>query len=68
MANTDFSLNIGETLDKWPGRNPFKIHLSKVLRGLLLNLRNEKIINLKHNSNNIFIYNNKKIKKIKFKI
>ena len=39
--------------------------VSKVLRGLLLNLRNEKIINLKHNSNNIFIYNNKKIKKIK---
>ena len=39
--------------------------VSKVLRGLLLNLRNEKIVNLKHNSNYIFIYNNGKIKKIK---
>ena len=39
--------------------------VSKILRGILLNLSNEKIINSKHNSNNIFIYNNKKIKKIK---
>ena len=29
---TDFSLNIGETLEKWPGRDPFKTHLTKVLR------------------------------------
>ena len=39
--------------------------VSKILRGLLLNLKNKKIIKLKHNSDNIFIYNNKKIKKIK---
>ena len=39
--------------------------VSKILRGLLLNLSNKKIINSKHNSNNIFIYNNRKIKKIK---
>ena len=39
--------------------------VSKILRGLLLNLRNEKIMNLKHKSDNIFIYSNKKIKKIK---
>ena len=39
--------------------------VSKVLRGKLLKLKKEKIIKLKHNSNYIFIFDNKKIIKIK---
>ena len=39
--------------------------VSKVLRGKLLRLKNKKIIKLKHNSNYIFIFDNKKIVKIK---
>lgn len=27
---TNYSLNINETLDKWPGSSPFKMHLKKV--------------------------------------
>jgi len=39
--------------------------VSKVLRGILLNLKKEKTMKLKHNSDYLFIYENKKFKKIK---
>ena len=39
--------------------------VSSIIRGLLLKLKKKKIITLKHSSDNIYIYKNKKIKKIK---
>ncbi len=39
--------------------------VSKVIRGILLNLEKDKIIKLKHNSNYVFVFKNDKIRKIK---
>ena len=38
--------------------------VSKVLRGIILNLDKKKTIKLKHNSDFVFVYKNKKFKKL----